>query len=523
MTEGNANTSALLKRAFMFLEDGDWDSANNYCEKILDLDPENTQAYLGKLMAELQVKKQEDLKNCPTPFDRNINYIKTIRFSDQELTNTLIGYIEHINARNRENSLSAIYSQAQNKMRLATSEAEYKKAADIFATIHNYRDASALVQECLDKAENARKDAILSDATSKMVGSVLSNYEVALRLLESIPGWNDADTKVSVCRDKIEELTAKAKVEQEQAALRAKKNKKIAMIVAPILGVIIIFVIILNTVIIPNNKYNDAIALMEAGEYFKAITVFESLDEYKDSRKKISECYRAMDQAKLDKNYNNAIKLMEEGKYTEAISIFEAIDGHKDSKTKKDECETAIKEEKYNAAIALMTAEKYEEAISIFETIDEHKDSKTKKDECKTAIKEAKYNEGIAEMNAGHYKSALTIFASLNGHKDSQSKIAECRAALNEITYNEAIALMEAGKYEEAIVVFEGIRDYKDSADKISKCNTNIKESKYKNAVSLMNKGDYSGAISAFSALNGYKDSAAKITQCDKNLKSKSF
>lgn len=45
--ESAANTAPLLKRAFIFLEDGDWSSADEYCEKVLDLDPENAQAYLG--------------------------------------------------------------------------------------------------------------------------------------------------------------------------------------------------------------------------------------------------------------------------------------------------------------------------------------------------------------------------------------------------------------------------------------------------------------------------------------------
>ena len=53
---GNANIEPLLKRAFMFLEDGEWDKADNYCEQVLNQDPENAQAYLGKLMAELHVR-----------------------------------------------------------------------------------------------------------------------------------------------------------------------------------------------------------------------------------------------------------------------------------------------------------------------------------------------------------------------------------------------------------------------------------------------------------------------------------
>ena len=67
---GNANTAPLLKRAFMFLEDGDWNSADEYCEKVLDIDPENAEAYLGKLMADTKTRKQEDLKDCEEPFKK---------------------------------------------------------------------------------------------------------------------------------------------------------------------------------------------------------------------------------------------------------------------------------------------------------------------------------------------------------------------------------------------------------------------------------------------------------------------
>ena len=46
----STNIPPLLKRAFMFLEDGDFQSADEYCEKVLDNDPECAEAYLGKLM-----------------------------------------------------------------------------------------------------------------------------------------------------------------------------------------------------------------------------------------------------------------------------------------------------------------------------------------------------------------------------------------------------------------------------------------------------------------------------------------
>lgn len=49
------NTAHLIKRMFMFLEDGNWERADEYAEKVLDMDPENGDAYLGKFLAEQKV------------------------------------------------------------------------------------------------------------------------------------------------------------------------------------------------------------------------------------------------------------------------------------------------------------------------------------------------------------------------------------------------------------------------------------------------------------------------------------
>lgn len=105
VSSGNTNLSALLDRAFMFLEDGDWQSAGEYSEKVLDSDPRNATAYLGKLMAELHVRKREALADCADPFDNTNNYQKTMRFADESLRKELAGYIEHINARNEHDRL----------------------------------------------------------------------------------------------------------------------------------------------------------------------------------------------------------------------------------------------------------------------------------------------------------------------------------------------------------------------------------------------------------------------------------
>ena len=297
ITGGNANTAPLLKRAFMFLEDGDWNSANEYCEKVLDIDPENPSAYLGKLLSELRVRKQESLKDCAEPFDHSNNYQKAIRFADDKLKAALTGYIEHINTRNENARLDGIYTRAKNAMSAANTESAYKEAAHFFESIDEYQDSAVLAQSCYEKAEIARKDTILSEGKSKMSGEIISNYESAIKLFETISGWRDADEQIIACQRKIEEIKAKeeaerlekerkAEIERKEAERIAKRNKRIAIITTPIVCAVIAFIIVLNTVIIPNGKYNDAIALMDAGNLDEAYGIFTELGNYKDAADK---------------------------------------------------------------------------------------------------------------------------------------------------------------------------------------------------------------------------------------------
>lgn len=294
---GNANTAPLLKRVFIFLEDANWQEADEYCEKVLDLDPECAEAYLGKLMAELQVKTQKALADCAEPFDDKDNYKKVIRFGDEKLKTALTGYIEHINIRNENARLDGIYTRAKNAMSAANTESAYKEAAHLFETISEYQDSAVLAQSCYEKAEVARKDSILSSGKAIMTGEVIFNYEYAIKLLESISGWKDADEKIYACQKRIEEIKAKeeaerlekerqAEIARKEAERIAKRNKKIAIITTPIVCAVIAFIIVLNTVIIPNGKYNDAITLMDAGKLDEAYSAFIELGDYKDASEK---------------------------------------------------------------------------------------------------------------------------------------------------------------------------------------------------------------------------------------------
>ena len=356
VNSGNANADPLLRRAFMFLEDGEWAKADDFCEQVLNLDPENAQAYLGKLMAELHVRRQEDLTNCEQPFDRSNNFKKAVRFGDKALKDELNGCITHINERNENARLTGIYNRASEAMNAANTESAYKAAAGTFKSISGFQDADALAERCLDKAEVCRKDAIYSSARTEQKKNSIDGCESAIRLYESISGWKDADEQIYVCQRKIEEIKAKEeadRLERERQAEQkriaaekaAKKRKKIAAIVAPIAVACIAFIIVLTTVLIPNGKYNSALDLYNAGKYDEAITAFKALNGYRDSEDQIINC----ETASIDSKYNTALELYNAGKYDEAITVFKALDGYKDSDTQLEKCYIGkYGEENYN-------------------------------------------------------------------------------------------------------------------------------------------------------------------------------
>lgn len=68
--ENNEQITPLIERVFLFLEDGNWDKANEYCERILDIEPKNANAYLGKLMIEYRIKQKSDLATCKKDFEQ---------------------------------------------------------------------------------------------------------------------------------------------------------------------------------------------------------------------------------------------------------------------------------------------------------------------------------------------------------------------------------------------------------------------------------------------------------------------
>ena len=74
----------LLRRIELFLEDGEFDRADDFCEQVLNIDPENAAAYIGKMQVEYHCCKLDDLLQLKAPISASKHYQKIMRFGNEK-------------------------------------------------------------------------------------------------------------------------------------------------------------------------------------------------------------------------------------------------------------------------------------------------------------------------------------------------------------------------------------------------------------------------------------------------------
>ena len=255
----NSAVAPLLKRISLFLEDGNWQEADEYCERVLDSDPENAQAYLYKLMAKMEVRKTEDLRNQAQPFDSDDMYRKIVRFADEEFKNTLVEYNAYIKDRNEKKRIESIYKKAVYDMRYARDEISYKIIIEDLAEIPGYKDADEKKKECEEKAEECRLESLYNSAVKNQTVQSEDNQFRAAKQFEELGTYKDSAERVQQCRDKAEEIrkeeerikAEREKAEKERKAKAKKRNRNIAIILPSTTAICVVLALLCVYVIIP--------------------------------------------------------------------------------------------------------------------------------------------------------------------------------------------------------------------------------------------------------------------------------
>ena len=376
-------------------------------------------------------------------------------------------------------------------------------AKSIFTQLGSYKDSNELTEKCDEaiaevplKEIYQQSDNLISEAKSLYDTSIKENIVKAISKLEQaeksftkLNKYRNSIEKATECRTKIQTYQGKIGEldELNKKAEQAKKHRNKIIVICASISIIVIATITLTVnFIIPSIKYNNAVAMLENGQYDEAITAFTDLGNYKDSINKITETQNAKTEFERNQKYDSANKLFEEKKYDEAAAIFEGLGDYKDSSEMKE----------YSLGFSSFEQENYSKALYYYENILDFKNSQEMSNECR-------YILGNSYLKNELYSSAINYFTKIADYKDADN-------LLKESYYLLAEKYLKEKSYTDAASYFLKITDYKDSSKKIQQI-YDIATQKYQNK-------EFTDARLIYSSLRDFKDSKDMITKCDEGV-----
>ncbi len=158
---GFADEQSLLERASYLLEDGHFSNASLYYDRVLDMNPKCSKAYIGKLLCSLHMTHIIDLKNSNKCLEKYNSFLKAKRFA----TEAEVSKLEEIEKEVRERLESE-------------SEEKEKKLAEMEA--QKSRFASELKQEKEYQIKNQKKKTMWLILLTVFSVTALSSFVFAL-------------------------------------------------------------------------------------------------------------------------------------------------------------------------------------------------------------------------------------------------------------------------------------------------------------------------------------------------------
>ena len=533
--------SSLMERASLFMEDGDFDSAAEYLNRVLDINPKYAPAYAAKTCVAFHLRKESELAETKFLYNDNLDWQKAIRFADPQQKTVYEGYVAKVKGNIANQIRNYVYDCAiemavtpgTDKGRMEAEIADYKAACE--RSTGKRVDGSR--RRNFEQQENVFDHAV---KTSEPGDVSESELKVAAKLFESI-GDDEGTERAHQCMVLAEQARQKTIYYEADKMLDREQHK----------------------------------AKPDIAEIGAAEKLFLSVPDYKDAIGKVQKCKNLVESfrsALYEKAVNAINEAGDESRrwvYAEETLAVQELTGYRDveelramAARRYDECVTAEREAKrqaeeririaveaentkkkritilsisaivilialillvtqviipwngYRKATTLKQEGKYEEAIAAFTALGGYSDSATQIIACQDGIKERGYQAAIALKEEGKYEEAIATFTTIGNYSDSVTQINACREGIRQRIYQAAIALKEEGKYEEAITAFEAMQGYSDSVAQIEACQNSINERSYQAAIALKEEGKYEEAIAGFEKISDYRDSAMQNYYC---------
>ncbi len=149
ITSSGEEAEKRLKRAYLFMEDGDWAHAWSYCESVLDYDPENAEAYLAELLISLRLHSFEELKTCKVNCRDHSLYKKAMRFATDE-QRLMIESAQQFQGRVAKYKRAKSYLESASNPGGSITTKQYllREAIDLFDSLGSFEDSKELAAQC---------------------------------------------------------------------------------------------------------------------------------------------------------------------------------------------------------------------------------------------------------------------------------------------------------------------------------------------------------------------------------------
>lgn len=316
------------------------------------------------------------------------------------------------------NSLASLQAIDMSELIAGKDARLAREAAERAAKIAQQEAAAAAAKQ---KKEDMQK-AVVSAISTPIVAAKHKGEAVAEAAKQKKKAAAEA------AQQKKEAVAAARKLKEETSAAKKQNKVKTRKPVLIILCAALVVPLLCYT-LAPTIKYQTACFLMEAEQYERAISVFETMDSYKDSVQKIDLCREGIKEAA----YQNALALMEQGAYADAIVAFQELGNYKDCAQQISLCEEAST---YLTALKLLEANDFEEAKKMLEKIESYKDSADLIQLCNKELGPIKKEEGLKLMEPTHYNRALALLEEAEACGiDCDAEIRECEIAMLDDTF----------------------------------------------------------------------------------------
>lgn len=480
--ETNApGVTSLLKRAALFLEDGDTASAREYYDRVLDIDPECAEAYMGKVCAETGCRKESDLGALNYCVDMRGDWQKAVRFASAGQKQKYEGYMASVRARVEEHCHELAIDCA---CAVAVGRGSRAKMDD---ALKAYR------ANCLTKGSESTDYSAEENASWHLAGYQSIRNTLAQMAADNAPrDVPEGMLKVAAA------MFGQIKGEEERAhqclVLAEQARQKVIYEKA--------------------SARRAAIGtpdLMDAADLEALAKQFGQIPGYKDAKQQAEQCLQDAENAR-ETVYNDAVEAMQEAekgnfsfKWEKAIRMLarEGLNGYRDVEELRKQAEQRYEECRNAEEKERIAKERRKKTLTIAAVV-------VVMIACAIAwcipnviVPMINYHQAVALRENGQYGEAAAVFAELGDYSDAAQQLSETK-------YQQAVALREAGQYDDAIAAFAELGDYSDAAQQLS-------EMKYQQANNLNAAARYDEAYAIYVTLTGYKD-VDKLLAEDDNM-----